>query len=57
MANVFVKPEKIVSQGLGLLQRQLILGRIVTRLGKADFVGSRNDTVDVTVPSVLDRWA
>jgi hypothetical protein len=53
MANAFLKAEKIVSQGLGLLQRELILPRLVTRLGRADFVGAKNDTVDIKIPSLL----
>jgi hypothetical protein len=30
MANAFLKAEKIISQGLGLLQRELILPRLVS---------------------------
>lgn len=53
MANTFLKPEVIVNQGLGLLQRELVLPRLVTRLGQADFVGAKNDTVNVKIPSLL----
>jgi hypothetical protein len=53
MANAFLKAEKIISQGLGLLQRELILPRLVTRYGKADFVGTKNDTVNIRIPSLL----
>lgn len=53
MANTFLKPEVIVNQGLGLLQRELVLPRLVTRLGSADFVGAKNDTVNVKIPSLL----
>ena len=52
MAHVFLKAEKIVSQGLGLLQRELILPRLVTRYGAADFIGAKNDTIDIRIPSV-----
>jgi hypothetical protein len=53
VANSFLKAEKIVSQGLGLLQRELILPRLVTRYSAADFVGAKNDTVNIRIPSVL----
>lgn len=53
MANEFLKPEKIISQGLGLLQRELILPRMVARKGVADFKNAKNDTLDVRVPSIL----
>lgn len=54
MANAFLKAEKIISQGLGLLQRELILPRLVTRLGRDDFVGTVNDTVNIKIPSILE---
>lgn len=53
MANSFLKPEVIVNQGLGLLQRELVLPRLVTRYGAADFVGAKNDAVNVRIPSLL----
>jgi hypothetical protein len=53
VANAFLKAEKIISQGLGLLQRELILPRLVTRYGKSDFVGAKNDTVNVKIPAIL----
>ncbi len=53
MAHVFLKAEKIVSQGLGMLQRELVLPRLVTRYNAADFVGAKNDTVTVKIPSIL----
>jgi len=53
VAHVFVKAEKIVDQGLGMLQRELVLPRLVSRLAASDFVGSKNDTVNVKVPSIL----
>ena len=54
MANTYIKAEKIISQGLGLLQRELVLPNLVTRLGVADFVGAANDTVNIKIPSILD---
>lgn len=53
MANSFLKAEKIISQGLGLLQRELILPRLVTRFGEADFRGAKNDTINIRIPSLL----
>jgi hypothetical protein len=53
VANAFLKAEKIVSQGLGLLQRELILPRLVTRYGVADFAGAKNDTINIRIPSLL----
>lgn len=53
MANAFLKAERIISQGLGLLQRELILPRLVVRYGKADFAGAKNDTINIRIPSLL----
>lgn len=53
MANAFLKAERIIAQGLGLLQRELILPRLVQRYGEADFVGAKDDTVNVRIPSIL----
>lgn len=53
MANAFLKAERIVSQGLGLLQRELILPRLVQRYGVADFRGAKNDTINIRIPSLL----
>ncbi len=53
MANEFLKGEKIVSQGLGLLQRDLVLARLVARKGIGDFKGAKNDTINIRIPSIL----
>lgn len=53
MANVFEKPEALVSMGLGLLQRELLLPQLVTRLASADFRGKKDDTVNIRIPAVL----
>ncbi|MDP3984323.1 MAG: P22 phage major capsid protein family protein, partial [Acidimicrobiia bacterium] len=53
MANSFLKAEKIVSQALGLLQRELVLPRLVVRKGVADFAGAKNDTLNIRIPSIL----
>jgi P22 coat protein - gene protein 5 len=53
MANKFLNPEKLVSQGLGLLQRELILPRLVARKGLDEYKGAKNTTVDIKIPSIL----
>jgi len=53
MANKFLNPEKLVSQGLGLLQRELILPRLVARKGIDEYKGAKNTTVDIKIPSIL----
>lgn len=53
MAQAFLTAERILAQGLGLLARQLVLPQLVTRLGQADFVGAKDDTVTIRVPSLL----
>lgn len=53
MANTFLKPEKLISQGLGLLQRELLLPRLVVRRGIADYQGAKNDTINIRIPSIL----
>lgn len=53
MAQTFLKAEKIVSQGLGLLQRELVLAGMVGRYTEADFRGAKNDTITIRIPSLL----
>lgn len=53
MAHTFVKAEKYASLGLGMLQRELVLPRLVTRYNANDFIGAENDTVKVKIPSLL----
>jgi hypothetical protein len=53
VANEFLKAERIVEQGLGLLQRQLVLPRLVERKGVGDFKGAKNDTINIRIPSIL----
>lgn len=51
MANTFLKPTVISNTVLGLLERELILPRLVWRMGINDFKGAYADTVTVRVPS------
>jgi len=53
VANTFLKPETISRTALGLLRRELVLPRLVTRLGIDDFRGAKDDTVNVRVPARL----
>jgi hypothetical protein len=53
VANSFLKAEKIIAQGLGLLQRELVLPRLVVRKGIADFRGAKDDTINIRIPSIL----
>lgn len=53
MANIFVKAERVVSAALGLLEREIVLPRLVTRLAEADFVGAKGDTVNVRVGAYM----
>jgi hypothetical protein len=54
MPNAFLKPDVIAAAALERLRRQLILPRLVTRLGVADFMGAKDDTVNIRVPAVLN---
>lgn len=49
MPNIFVKAERVVAAALGLLEREVVLPARVTRLAEADFVGARDDTVNLRV--------
>lgn len=53
MANAFLKPEVILATALEMLRREIILPRLVTRYGLADFRGAKDDTVNVRVPAFL----
>jgi hypothetical protein len=53
VANTFLKPEVIARTALDLLQREIVLPRLVWRFGLSDFQGSKDDTITVRVPAVL----
>src|SRR5687767_4752387 len=53
MANTFLKSEKILRSALSLLQREIVLPRLVWRFGKPDYDGAKDDTITVRVPAVL----
>jgi hypothetical protein len=51
VANSFLKPEVIAAAALGMLERELVLPRLVSRLGISDFQGAADDTVTIRVPA------
>lgn len=53
MANTFLKPEVINRTALTLLQREIILPRLVWRFGQSDFRGAKDDTITLRLPAVL----
>lgn len=54
MANQFLKPEVIAATALGLLQREIVLPRLVWNDAVSDFAGAKNDTVSIRVPARLE---
>ena len=52
MPNSFLKSDIIGPMALERLRRQLILPRLVQRMGINEFRGRRNDTVNVRVPTI-----
>lgn len=53
MANTFLKPEVINRTALALLQREIVLPRLVWRFGQSDFRGAKDDTITLRLPAVL----
>ncbi len=53
MANVYIKAAKIVEAANLLLQREIVLPRLVWRQADAEFRGALNDTITLRVPPVL----
>ncbi len=54
MANAFLKPEVIVAQALGLLQREIVLPALFHTYTLNDFKGAKNDTINIPVRARLD---
>lgn len=54
MPQVFLKPETIAAVALERLRREIVLPRLVTPMGLADFRGAKDDTVNVRVPAILN---
>lgn len=53
MANTFVKADRVVRAGLGLLARELSLPQLVWRDAGGNFRGAKNDTVTLRVPAYM----
>lgn len=53
MANTFIKAAQIVNAANLLLQREIVLPRLVWRQADAGFRGALNDTITLKVPAVL----
>jgi hypothetical protein len=53
VANTFIKAGQIVEAAALLLQREIVLPRLVWTQPSANFVGALNDTITLRVPAVL----
>ncbi|KWT60604.1 hypothetical protein ADL21_18300 [Streptomyces albus subsp. albus] len=51
MANAFLKSETIAATALGLLEREMVLSRLVWHNAGFDFTGAKNDTVTIRIPA------
>lgn len=51
MPNTFIKAELVIKTMLGLLERELVLPRLVWRDAIPSFKGAKDDTVSVRVPA------
>jgi hypothetical protein len=51
MANTFIKPTRIASAALGLLEREIVLPGLVWRDAGGDFAGAGGDTISIRVPA------
>lgn len=54
MANAFIKPERLAATALGLLQREIVIPRLFTAYGVADFRGAKDDTIKVPIRARVD---
>lgn len=54
MANTFIKASQVVQAAALLLEREIVLPRLVWTQPDASFVGTLNDTVTLRVPATLD---
>jgi hypothetical protein len=53
VANTFIKAEQIVEAAGLLLQREIVLPRLVWTQSSADFIGAKDDTINLRVPAVV----
>lgn len=52
MANTFLQASRIAAMALGLLQREIVLPRLVWRFALSDFRGAKDDTVTLRLPAI-----
>lgn len=52
MAVIKPKPEKVVDFFLAMLQRELVIPNLITRVGDEFFVGAKDDTVTLRIPGL-----
>jgi hypothetical protein len=52
VANTFIKPEVVNRTALALLEREIVLPRLVWSYSDAEFRGAKDDTVTVRLPAV-----
>jgi hypothetical protein len=53
VASNFIKATKVVRTALGLLEREVVLPRLVWRDAAGDFDGAAGDTISIRVPAYL----
>lgn len=53
MAVIKPKPEKVVDFFLAMLQRELVIPNLVTRVGDEFFTGAKDDTVTLRIPGLV----
>lgn len=53
MPSTFIKATQVARAALGLLERELVLPRLVWRDADAEFTGAANDTVSLRVPAYM----
>jgi len=49
--NDFIKAERVVRTALGLLEREVVLPRLVWRDAAGDFRGAKDDTISIRLPA------
>lgn len=49
--STFLKAEQIISAGLGLLRREIVLPNLVWRDAAGDFAGAKDDTISIRLPA------
>ncbi len=54
MANEYIQASQVVNAAVLLLQREIVLPRLVWRMADANFQGALDDTITLRVPAVLD---